>query len=349
MDLPQNAEAEAGDIWCCPLCKGALSQGEEAVDCRACGRHFPVIGGVPDLRIDAFCSFDLAEDRHRVAAFAADIDGLDMAGALRRIYGRRDHWSEQHVELRVGQLMQAPDFLDAEITGWLREIVFQDQPFLDLGCANGILLAAAARHGRMGVGVDRSLEQLVLAHRRITDSGGSPTLAAACGEALPLRDGTIGRVAGLDVIEHVSDVGRVLAEADRVLRPGGTLVLTTPNRFSLTPEPHVYVWGVGWLPRRWQKPYVKWRSGRSYMNTELMSSWRLVAMVRQHTSLDLRIVIPPVRVVNTRRSKLRARLAPAYNWLAKRRIMRPIFLLCGPFFRLWGHKPDTNAARSVSE
>ena len=95
MDIPQNAAGEAivGNIWCCPLCKGALETDAESVDCRACGQRYPVIGGVPDFRIDALCPFDLAADRRQVAAFVQDIDGLDTAGAVRLIFARRPDWS----------------------------------------------------------------------------------------------------------------------------------------------------------------------------------------------------------------------------------------------------------------
>lgn len=351
MNRPRGAESRseglAGDFWCCPWCKGALGQSAAALDCRACGRHYPVIGGVVDLRVDALCSFDLAEDRRRVTAFLEDIDGLDAAASVRQVFARRAGWSEELIDLRTTHVLRAPEHLAAELSGWLREVVVQDLPILDLGCGPGMLLAAAARQGHSGVGVDLSLEWLVVAHRLITAYGGTPALAADSGEALPLRDGSIGGVAGLDVIEHVADVGQVLAEVDRVLRPGGAMVLTTPNRFSLTPEPHVFVWGVGWLPQRWQAPYVKWRSGKSYESTRLMSSWRLVQMVRDHTSLAPRIVIPPVRPEDARGSRLRGRLIEFYNRAMAFRILRPFFLLCGPFFRLWGHKPQDQGARST--
>ena len=70
-----------------------------------------------------------------------------------------------------------------------------------------------------------------------------------------------------------------------------------------------------------------------------MSSWRLVKMVQDHTSLEPHIVIPPVRPADARGSRLRGLLIALYNHLRKLWLLRPIFLLCGPFFRLWGHKP----------
>lgn len=53
-------------------------------------------------------------------------------------------------------------------------------------------------------------------------------LAEGCLEALPLREKVFALVALLDVLEHVDDQQSVLAEMTRVLRPGGTLLITVP-------------------------------------------------------------------------------------------------------------------------
>lgn len=53
---------------------------------------------------------------------------------------------------------------------------------------------------------------------------------------LPLRDSTVDVVANFQVIEHLWDQGGFLAECLRVLRPGGKLIVTTPNRLTFTPD-----------------------------------------------------------------------------------------------------------------
>ncbi len=58
------------------------------------------------------------------------------------------------------------------------------------------------------------------------------------------------------VIEHVEDQEQTLREIIRVLKKGGILLLETPNRFTFHREPHVKVYGVGFVPRRWMKNYV---------------------------------------------------------------------------------------------
>lgn len=53
--------------------------------------------------------------------------------------------------------------------------------------------------------------------------------------ALPIRSTSIDVVAALQVIEHVWNHAEFLAECLRVLRPGGQLLLTTPNRLTFSP------------------------------------------------------------------------------------------------------------------
>jgi SAM-dependent methyltransferase len=53
---------------------------------------------------------------------------------------------------------------------------------------------------------------------------------------LPLRSSIVDVVANLQVLEHLWDQGGFLAECHRVLRPGGRLLVTTPNRLTFTPD-----------------------------------------------------------------------------------------------------------------
>ena len=59
-------------------------------------------------------------------------------------------------------------------------------------------------------------------------------------QALPFRDGAFDAVKATELLEHVPDVARALAECRRVLRPGGHLVITVPFLERLHGDPDDY-------------------------------------------------------------------------------------------------------------
>lgn len=89
---------------------------------------------------------------------------------------------------------------------------------LDLGCGGGLYLDALAATGRTVVGLDRSADQLRYAGQR------SPDVVQGDGAALPFIDGSFDAVAAIWISTDVDDFTAVLAEAARILLPGGLLV-----------------------------------------------------------------------------------------------------------------------------
>ncbi len=97
---------------------------------------------------------------------------------------------------------------------------------LDLGCAFGFATLRLARRGYETIGVDSSVRYITWARRR--HPHGTYILASA--EQLPFTDASFDAVLLLDVLEHVVDQHAVIHEVQRVLKPGGTLMLSVPNR-----------------------------------------------------------------------------------------------------------------------
>jgi ubiquinone/menaquinone biosynthesis C-methylase UbiE len=102
--------------------------------------------------------------------------------------------------------------------------------FLDAGCGDGRYLAALdAELPERIAGVDISERILETARARVPRA----ELQQANLESLPFPDGEFDLVLSSQVIEHVVDADAALRELVRVLRPGGTLVLSTDNKWNV--------------------------------------------------------------------------------------------------------------------
>ncbi len=64
---------------------------------------------------------------------------------------------------------------------------------------------------------------------------------------------------------------RFFQNARGTLGKGGVLYINSVNRYSIGRDPYAYLWGVGFLPRRWQARYVRWRRDASYENIKTPS------------------------------------------------------------------------------
>lgn len=95
---------------------------------------------------------------------------------------------------------------------------------LDVGTGNGDGTALLGRRGVRAVGLEYGFKSALLAAR-----GGS-SIARGDARRLPFAPAAFDSVTCLDVLEHVPRPGEALGEMARVLRPGGALILQTPNR-----------------------------------------------------------------------------------------------------------------------
>lgn len=95
---------------------------------------------------------------------------------------------------------------------------------LDLGCGGGHLLAAAAADGWRGLGSDVSLDACRAAVKASGDA-----IVQADGAAVPLRAGAVDAVTLINVLDHLIEPARALAEAHRVLDERGVLALRVTN------------------------------------------------------------------------------------------------------------------------
>jgi ubiquinone/menaquinone biosynthesis C-methylase UbiE len=97
---------------------------------------------------------------------------------------------------------------------------------LDVGCGSGNLLAILK--GRRTVGFDLS-EQLLAKARQRLQKRSDVELVKGFAESLPFPAGSFDRIICSEVLEHVREPEKVIAEIRRVAKPGARIVITLPN------------------------------------------------------------------------------------------------------------------------
>ena len=123
----------------------------------------------------------------------------------------------------------------------IRPHLKMDSRLLEIGCGAGNLLLQATVRGSYPVALDLARQALTFVRSRLREaqSGSEAPRDFMClqsvGELLPLADGSFECILLSEVIEHLEAPQVSIKEAARVLRPGGRLLVTTPNYRSLWP------------------------------------------------------------------------------------------------------------------
>src|SRR6056297_1794407 len=146
--------------------------------------------------------------------------GLVLTGE-RTIPGIPDerYWFQRHVVAyahigtRLAELAQATD-----------------PTVLDAGCGEGYGLAMLVDAGAARV-IGADLDAATVAHVQTTYASPDPRIEVHRAElmSLPIDDDEVDLTVSLQVIEHLHDIPGYLASLRRVTRPGGAIVIATPN------------------------------------------------------------------------------------------------------------------------
>jgi SAM-dependent methyltransferase len=165
----------------------------------------------------------------------------------------------------------------------IRQWVALDGRILDNGCGLGTYLHAFGRYNNRRFGLEVELERALQAQEH------AEGIVLGVGEQLPFAAATFDFVFSNEVIEHVDDDARYAAEMVRVTRPGGRILIFSPNRWYPV-EQH----GIFWRGRYifGNIPLV------NYLPAPLRN--RLAPHVRAYTGRQLRRLFHhlPVRVVH---------------------------------------------------
>ncbi len=285
----------------CPRCRGELDSVVDAHHCRGCDATYPTVLGIPDFRVEPDPWIGLEEDRAKAQRLIAETDGMDLAASVAAYWAMTPTTAPELAQRFTSYVLSG----ERRAAEWLDRLdaPTSDRPWLEIGCASGDLLSVCAARGIRAVGVDVAMRWLVLARKRPALANAPQPLVCANAEHLPFRDAWFGRMVSVGTLEHCRDAEAVLRESARVLEPhAGDAVLRTTNRYSLLSEPHVDLWGVGFVPRARADAYVRWRGGQGYAHHHPLSAGELGRGMRAAGFVD--VSVTAARMLESDRARL---------------------------------------------
>lgn len=260
--------------YVCPRCRGDLTL-DDALGCQECGSQFPS-SPFPDFMLDDSAPWFRDE------------------GVSEAIVHNED----------LGMVHKAGDFYAPELS---RLGPLDRLRVLDDGCGTGKLVDELAHLGCEAWGIDPVRGRYELWRRREQRH----RMSRANGLHLPFADESFDAVLSNGVLEHVGEGQpdrraqrtRYIAEALRILRPGGMLLLGHPN--GACP---IDFWHGGWHSMRFHLPYERWmphaREVRSYVRASDADATAEVLSPKSYNSFERvaqsrlgRVLTPPARVV----------------------------------------------------
>jgi SAM-dependent methyltransferase len=278
----------------CPRCRGELeSSQQDALDCLGCHQVYPMIMGIPDLRVFPDPYIGIEEDRAKARRLAERFNDFDFEGFVYFYYTLTSVVPPQHARQYTRGLLAAQGRAENWLKAW--ETQGSDGPadsLLEIGCGTAPVLAAAKNYRRR-VGVDIAFRWLIVGKKRLVQAGADLPLICACAEALPFCEESFDRVVADSAIEHFRDQRRSLDETYRVLRQGGKIFVATPNRFSLGPDPQTGLWAGSWLPGSWTAALVR-RQGGIPPVRRLRSVFSLKRLLSKAGFVDVRVFLPGI-------------------------------------------------------
>ncbi len=144
----------------------------------------------------------------------------DAPIALQQAYW--DSWNAREREAQIGEVSRDQK---TAVLGWLHATGRTDLDIIDVGCGAGWMEPALKQFGSV-TATDLSADVLTRVSARV------PQVRFIAGDfmALPFDDASFDVVVTLEVLAHVAEQNAFIAKINRLLRPGGLLMLATQNR-----------------------------------------------------------------------------------------------------------------------
>lgn len=330
---------------CCPVCKGNLceqTKDKEQLICEHCNKTYPVILGIPDLRVFPDPYIDFEADREKGRHVAEQFDEHDFPGLIDYYYGITDVVPPKHAKMYKRGLMAGEARANAFLNSFNNHLNsgVEQESLLEIGCGTSPLLVVASKRFNRLIGIDIAFRWLIIGKKRLQEANLDIPLICACAEALPFRDKAFSQIVGESTIEHSKKQFKILNECHRILVPGGYLFLSTPNRFSLGPDPHTGLIAGGYFPASIIAKYVS-RMGGIPPHRKLLSRYSLSKLLKKAGFSFVQFFLPDFPDEQRKHfPSIMNKLVNVYHFLKKVPLANSFLFLFGPFIYAICQKGD---------
>jgi len=172
---------------------------------------------------------------------------------------------------------------------------------LDIGCSSGVITSDVQPFFKQMVGIDYDVAGLQL----ISGEQKKQTLFIR-GDALqlPFSNQSFDAVICAQIYEHVPNDQALFSEIERILRPGGVMFFSGPNKLFPI-EPHYFLPFIHWLPAKTADRYLQITKGRPYFDIKSRSIWSLRKIMSNYDVYDL--TLPVMRFISSRHPSIKSR------------------------------------------
>ena len=261
--------------YCCPVCRETLKKQESCYHCKLCEKDFPIVGNIPLFsNVDNYYG-EIPQEEMRKLIHITKHDGYKKA--LSSIITNSFVLNYTINEKRAAWASLLPLGMETD--------------FLDVGCGWGTNTVPIARKVRRTAAIDATLERVRFVELRCKQNNlFNVDLALASAISLPYPAETFDVVSFNGVLEWLGAINKrevpqkiqlkALAEAYRVLKPGGIVYIGIENRFSLRyflgePDDHSFIRFNSLMPRWMAQVYCKLCTGKDYfMHTHSLRVYR---------------------------------------------------------------------------
>jgi ubiquinone/menaquinone biosynthesis C-methylase UbiE len=140
----------------------------------------------------------------------------------------------------------------------IRPLISREAKILDIGSGYGSFVLEAIHTGYDAYGIEiESFEHKVSKERAVEKSLNPERFTLGSALSLPYADESFDMVSFWNVLEHISDYKKAISEAQRVLRPGGSIFIIAPNYCAFRKEAHYHVPWFPMFPKPLARLYLK--------------------------------------------------------------------------------------------